>query len=417
MYESPSTTNSYGKPLCRTRHFAPSGWRLALLLALFLSDDAIGFEDRNDYAGSEVCGACHAAEYALWRHSFHSRIYREPVDGAVLGDFDCEHGPGFDRADVAFVIGGHLEQMYAFASGDEHYVLPAKWLVRQQRWEAYHAADWQERPMRRKCHGCHIVGYDHRTGVGAEVNIGCEACHGPGAQHVRSQEPADSVTSVASEICGRCHSRGRNTADDVDFAYQFRPNRSDELDRFMEFSLPSGRADSYWWAGGTERNRHQEFLAFQQSGHRLALASLRAAPDAAASCLPCHSADGQHSDDLGTASHGVTCVSCHDPHASLLAGAANAVRACEDCHQRGAVLVHGGARSHSPCKSGEPTCVDCHMPPSGEGTVGFGVRSHTFRVVAPGDVPAGHDSCLYAGCHPSADAASLRLALDNRAPP
>ena len=163
------------------------------IAALSSAVATVAFEGSNSYIGSKVCAYCHADVHAVWRESLHSRIYREPTDGAVLGDFGCEEGPGFSRQDVDLVIGGTYEQMYAKMLGTEQYVLPMKWLVREQRWEPYHADDWLRRPMRTNCHGCHIVGFDHRTGKGAELNVGCEACHGPGRQHYESPHRSECI--------------------------------------------------------------------------------------------------------------------------------------------------------------------------------------------------------------------------------
>ena len=83
-----------------------------------------------------------------------------------------------------------------------------------------------------QCAGCHQTGMavqvDTATYGGTpvqevvtgyvELNIGCEACHGPGAAHAASHDPADILnpgrfTGVegirrANEVCGSCHSRG-----------------------------------------------------------------------------------------------------------------------------------------------------------------------------------------------------------------
>ena len=83
-----------------------------------------------------------------------------------------------------------------------------------------------------RCAGCHQTGFAVQVDTASyggtpvkevvtgyvELNIGCEACHGPGAAHAASHDPADIVnpgtfTGVegirrANEVCGSCHSRG-----------------------------------------------------------------------------------------------------------------------------------------------------------------------------------------------------------------
>lgn len=89
------------------------------------------------------------------------------------------------------------------------------------------AVSWENR-----CAGCHQTGLAVQVDTASyggtpvkevvsgyvELNIGCEACHGPGAAHAASHDPADIVnpgtfTGVegikrANEVCGSCHSRG-----------------------------------------------------------------------------------------------------------------------------------------------------------------------------------------------------------------
>jgi len=87
------------------------------------------------------------------------------------------------------------------------------------------ASSWDNR-----CAGCHQTGMtaeykDFGNGVPevvtgyVELNVGCEACHGPGATHVASAKAADIINPqkllasgkdglyLANEVCGKCHTR------------------------------------------------------------------------------------------------------------------------------------------------------------------------------------------------------------------
>lgn len=63
------------------------------------------------------------------------------------------------------------------------------------------------------CIGCHVVGHGDQGGFvnRATTNdlagVGCEACHGPAAEHARNanDETLYPGVSIASELCGRCH--------------------------------------------------------------------------------------------------------------------------------------------------------------------------------------------------------------------
>ncbi|OGQ98184.1 MAG: cytochrome C [Deltaproteobacteria bacterium RIFOXYD12_FULL_57_12] len=67
----------------------------------------------------------------------------------------------------------------------------------------------------RPCYGCHTTGYGKPSGfVSPEQtpelkNVGCEACHGPGRLHVKTQDPALIRRTVTIEVCKECHTEER----------------------------------------------------------------------------------------------------------------------------------------------------------------------------------------------------------------
>ena len=74
------------------------------------------------------------------------------------------------------------------------------------------------------CLRCHVTGYGDRLGYRAAgegldlANVGCEACHGPGADHGRSSHPEFVPTRTGGEcppcetnrICRLCHTPERS---------------------------------------------------------------------------------------------------------------------------------------------------------------------------------------------------------------
>jgi hypothetical protein len=73
------------------------------------------------------------------------------------------------------------------------------------------------------CLRCHVTGYGDRLGYRATegqdlANVGCEACHGPGAGHGRSAHPELVPTRTGGEcppceinrICRLCHTPERS---------------------------------------------------------------------------------------------------------------------------------------------------------------------------------------------------------------
>lgn len=118
------------------------------------------------FIGSESCGTCHPAAYDRWRATGHAREFA-----------------GLPIADR---------------------MVPA-------------------------CLRCHVTGYGDPLGyrvAGAApglASVGCEACHGAGADHARSAHPSLVPTATGGEcppcevnrICRHCHTPGRSSGFDL----------------------------------------------------------------------------------------------------------------------------------------------------------------------------------------------------------
>ena len=63
----------------------------------------------------------------------------------------------------------------------------------------------------RQCYPCHTTGYGQPGGfVSPEEtphlkNAGCEVCHGPGAEHVRTGDPGAIIGTMSKKDCEVCH--------------------------------------------------------------------------------------------------------------------------------------------------------------------------------------------------------------------
>ncbi len=153
-------------------------------------------------------------------------------------------GPTATTYDVMYVMGGNgpWKQRFVIKYDDCHYITPVQFNEKTQTFSAYHAEHWFDtagdgsaQPIvpvnswERRCGACHATGINltfdepsgkYLTGY-AELNIGCEACHGPGEAHVASANPthilnprdlalegtADGIKK-ADLTCGQCHNRG-----------------------------------------------------------------------------------------------------------------------------------------------------------------------------------------------------------------
>jgi hypothetical protein len=355
---------------------------------------------RQDYVGPEVCGGCHAEEYAAWRQSLH-RVMNARADepGTVIGDFatSLAYADGrvtFARESGAFVMTvakqGHtikyrvtrtigrrgLQEYVGIADGrTEEVRLPFAWWPR--------AGGWFPQPYFDPWLGGE-VGFDAYAEVTEPWAERCPWCHStyPFAQRIaRASAPrhlghgleqlfeapaGSSRLAVAEQVtigisCESCHLGGRAHADGAAI-------------RFVPEGAPRRPGSPVLPATFADQRRDADVVD--------------------AVCAQCHSgpsprlADGtalrNSSEALDLAAspcRGIRCTDCHDPHRADARGdEARSVAACTRCHDR--LAATDAARMHAGPGHGGATCLDCHMPRLVMGIDRF-VRTH--RISSPGD--------------------------------
>jgi hypothetical protein len=307
------------------------------------------------YVGSRKCAQCHGAKYESYRDTWHAKILRPASDETVLGDFSStDPDLTFSLDDVVYVVGGQFSQRYLTEIDGELYVLPAQWNVETEEWVAYRPDDWQERTYAQHCAGCHTTGFEAVSGAWAEDGVQCEACHGPGLEHVAlAGDPAFIVNPAVltfdeqTEICGQCHLRGHDPTGQYDFPTEYQPGGLLALD---EAFIPTTDADAFFPDGSSKRH-HQDYLDWKLSGH----------------------ADG------------VACVFCHVSHSggeTLHQTRFVGDHRCVICHEKKKDLA-----LHIPYHPlGELVCTDCHMPTLAKAATAeynFDIHSHTFWAPNP----------------------------------
>lgn len=352
--------------------------------------------------GRQVCGSCHAKELALWQGSHHDKAMEEPTEGSVLGNFrnaTFEHQgvvTTLSRRDGKFVVRTEgadgvphdlsvaytfgvepLQQYLTAAPGGRFQALSVAWDSRPaaaggQRWfsldpagERIAAGDplhWTGARLNwnSMCAECHSTDLEKRyrpendsfeTRWG-EIDVSCEACHGPGSRHVAwahgDRQPVEgkgfvvalartapfdpvfdpatgsargaaidpSSTRKATQIdaCGRCHSRRTPIAERYEYG---RP-----LLATHDLSLLD---ENLYYPDGQIRDEVFEVGSFVQSKMYR---------------------------------HGVVCSDCHEPHAATLRAAGDAL--CTRCHDANRFAQESHHR-HAP-DSAAARCVTCHMP-------------------------------------------------------
>lgn len=399
-----------------------------------VSQASVGLHAEGGYVGSQACQRCHEATHASWHRSFHRTMTQRPSATSVLGRFDGEaldtegnyrallddgvyrvQQPGPDGVaewrPVELVTGSHHMQVYwvhgdagaleafafAFLLPEQRWV-PNEWTLLRPPAETSALAGEQIDAVytwNRVCVKCHAVdgvpGYDADRGTVessvAELGIACEACHGPGAEHIaaRSREPlVDSLVdgdptiydpreggaAKASEVCGQCHSisvfhddaawvaQGRDDPPPSDLSAWGRVVRhplrqqGSWTDALLDAD-PDFFAQRYW-SDGEVRVSGREYNGLLDS--------------------PC-----AVSEDFGC----TTCHRMHETEASidgapwvdgqLKEGAASGA-VCGRCHE----AIAAAPARHAKHPAGDvPSCVDCHMPRTTYGLLGA-IRSHTI---------------------------------------
>jgi predicted CXXCH cytochrome family protein len=260
---------------------------------------------------------------------------------------------------------------------------PFHWTGRYQSWNA----------MCAECHSTDLrKGYDAASDgyatTFAEIDVACEACHGPGAEHAAAAEAGRAATTPGAglrvrfdaahprteiEACAPCHARrSRAAAEDLH-------GRA-----FLDDFAPSTLREGLYHADGQILEEVYEYGSFLQS--RMFAA-------------------------------GVRCSDCHDPHRLRLRAEGDAL--CTRCHSESPDPRFPGLRAkrydapeHHHHAQGAPgaRCVDCHMPERTYMVVDAR-RDHSLRIPRPNlsaklGTPNACNAC-HAGREPAWAAAAI----------
>jgi len=373
------------------------------------------------YVGGAACTTCHAEEAQAWQGSHHNLAMAAADETSVLGRFDGTtfrhqgvtstffrrdgkffvhtEGPDGRLADfeVKYTFGvTPLQQYLVPLPGGRLQALGIAWDSRPkaqggQRW--FHLyPDRKLKPgdplhwtgidqvWNYQCADCHSTNlrknYDEATNAYAttwtDIDVGCEACHGPGSSHVawadksakglRVEDAAMGLTVVLDERRGAVWVMDPQTGS----AARSKPrNSAREIETCARCHARRGQFADSWHAG----DRFGD-------GFRTSL------------IVPgLYYADGQQRDEvfnhgsfLGSRMHakGVTCSDCHDPHTLKTRAPGNAV--CAQCH----LPTKYDVAAHHHHAEGSPgaACAACHMP-----TTTYMVvdprHDHSFRIPRP----------------------------------
>lgn len=391
------------------------------------------------YVGRETCKPCHENIYALYTGSDHDLAMDFATEATVLGDFDTasfnhqgvtsrfykrdgkffvftEGFKGkFQEFAIKYTFGARPLQQYLVDFPDGRVqTLPLCWDTRPkeqggQRW--FHIYDKERiRPddilywtrisqnwnyMCAECHSTNLkknydVATDRYNTTWSEIDVSCEACHGPGSLHVewakgeergedlqgytdmglliRLKDEEDAEVNwifdkkVATykpnnprrkqkqvEMCARCHSRRGVISEDY---VHGKP--------LIDTHYPQVLEENLYYPDGQILDEVYEYGSFLQSKMYRS---------------------------------GIVCTDCHDAHTTRRRKEGNEL--CYSCHQ----TEKYGSREHHFHKMDSlgSQCIECHMPARTYMVVDPR-RDHSFRVPRPDlskklGVPNGCNNC------------------------
>ncbi|UCD30800.1 MAG: tetratricopeptide repeat protein, partial [Desulfobacterales bacterium] len=262
---------------------------------------------------------------------------------------------------------GGQRWFHLYPSENMDHTNPLHWTGVNQNWN-YMCAE---------CHSTNLKkNYDSTTNSyktnWSEIDVSCEACHGPASKHVEwanseySQSPSQNysqelVVSFAEPEKDIWHFvSGKKTA-----------QRTSPLDSRVQEEI-CARCHS---RRGVIHNEYQHEAPFLDS-YRLSLLE-----------ESLYHSDGQINDEvyvygsfLQSKMHqaGVVCSDCHDPHSLKLKAEGNDL--CTKCHS--AIFFDQPSHHHHNVDSLGSKCVSCHMPAK-EYMVVDPRRDHSFRIPRP----------------------------------
>ena len=390
----------------------------ALKEAIVRAGRAPALSEEARFVGRDQCIDCHRAAYDAWRGSDHDLAMEAASDSTVRGNFNnavfsqdgvtarffrrdgkyfvATEGPGGapGEFEIAFTFGFEPLQQYLIRfPGGRVQCLTIAWDTVRKEWFSLYPGqrippnDWLHwtrnaqnwNGMCAECHSTNLVkNYDAAAKTFAttwsEIDVSCEACHGPGSRHVEwaklppmARPAAENYGLVIRtggvtareqvELCAPCHSR-RTELGDYDHS---KPGLLDNV-------VPALLDEGLYFADGQILEEVYEYASFAQSK---------------------------------MFKNGVRCGDCHDVHRLKLLKDGNAL--CTRCHQAD-VYDSYDHHFHKAVFEGKPSdghlCVKCHMPERPYMIVDWRA-DHSLRVPRPDltreiGVP---NACAQPGCH------------------
>lgn len=352
-------------------------------------------ETQPQYVGRDSCIKCHQQEHTRWTGSDHDLAMDLATPDTVFGDFNAppfEHlgvktefareGNDFfvttegpegkpEKYRVKYVFGVRPLQQYMVEFPDGRVqVLSVCWDTKDKRWFDLHpheriapddwlhwtqgGANWNY--MCAECHSTNVhKNFDlakntyHTTF--SEIDVSCEACHGPGSVHVELASAkslfwdrhwgyglANLKASAESQLesCAKCHSHRRVVCGGHIAQRRFNDHYEQQLISTGLYHVDGQILEEVYELGSYHQSR-----MFRE---------------------------------------GVKCTNCHDPHSTRVKFEGNQL--CLQCHTLSKGNYDSPSHHHHKPGSVGASCVECHMPTRNYMVVDPR-RDHSIRVPRP----------------------------------
>ncbi len=363
------------------------------------------------YVSAKTCAQCHQEEFNRWEHSHHAWALKHANAQSVLGNFDnteydhngtrtrfLKEGETYfietdnndgsrSKHEIKFTVGVEPLQQYLIElEGGKLQALDIAWDTKNKKWFHLYPGQTSKpgdglhwtgpyKNWNARCAECHQTGFEKNYSPKTktyqskwrELNVACEACHGPGAAHVKWAKNPQSFDNKLwedvdakglthqfehanpekeIELCARCHSRRRALGSNSP------PPNSKFADHYQLALL----RDNLYHADGQIDEEVYVYGSFLQSK---------------------------------MFARGVRCTNCHEPHSGRLNATGNVL--CTQCHSPAGnenfpslIKKNYDSKDHHHHKVASPgaQCVSCHMSEKTYMRVDPR-RDHSFRVPRP----------------------------------
>ncbi|MDO6736672.1 tetratricopeptide repeat protein [Wenyingzhuangia sp. 2_MG-2023] len=373
-------------------------------MSVFTNTDSI---PNKHYVGSKKCAECHPDQFKDWEGSHHDKSMQKASRESILAPFDGEvfksqgvtstffqkdgkfyantegrDGKNHDF-EIIYTFGFTPLQQYIVLFPDGHYqclrtaydTVKNKWFDLYPDFKVVHGEwlHWSRGGLNwnTMCSDCHSTNVkknynekDHTYETNyAIINVSCEACHGPGKEHVSKaviqgdryeNDGTMQMTNLGSkelvDACARCHARRENIS-------LFHTPQGTFLDHYF----PQLLRENLYHADGQILDEDYVYGSFTQSKM-------------------------YH--------EGVSCKDCHNVHSTKRKFDDN--RLCLQCHE-GPKFDTPSHHKHT-MGTESALCINCHMP--GKYYMGNDFRrDHSFRIPRP-DLSLKYNSPnVCSGCH------------------